>query len=51
MSDKARADRQAVEALLDQGVSRAEAVAQFDTDENFQAWYDQLVEDLTAAIS
>lgn len=38
MDEWARADRAAVKALMDQGMSRAEAVALYDTDENFDNW-------------
>ncbi len=40
MSDKAAADRAEIDALMAQGVSREEAIARFDTDDNFRAWYD-----------
>lgn len=39
MTDKAVADREAVVQLIAGGASHADAVAQFDTDENFTAWY------------
>ena len=50
MQDKADADLKAVKELMGQGISRQEAVARFDTDENFKAWYDEFVAALTAAV-
>lgn len=38
MDEKAKEDRAAVKALMDQGISRAEAVARYNTDENFSSW-------------
>lgn len=38
LRDKAAADRAAVLELMAAGTPRAEAVAQYNTDENFQAW-------------
>lgn len=39
MSDKAAADRAEILSLMEEGMSREEAVARYDTDENFQQWY------------
>ena len=44
MSDKAREDRAQVLTLLKQ-------VAAFDTEENFEQWYQQLEESLQAALA
>lgn len=49
MSEKADIDRQAILALTAQGTSLADAVARYDTDTNFQGWFDQLKADLSAA--
>lgn len=49
LPDKAKADRSAVEALIAGGMSRAEAVAGYDTDENFEAWYQAFRQALEAA--
>ncbi len=38
MVEWAKADRAAIKALMADGVPRAEAVAQYDTDENFERW-------------
>lgn len=46
LPDKAAADRDSVTALIAGGMSRKDAVARFDTDENFEAWYKELVEKL-----
>ena len=50
MSDKEREDRAQVLTLLEQGESYENAVAAFDTDENFEQWYQQLEESLQAAL-
>lgn len=39
MPDKAAADREAFVALLAAGTPYADALARFDTDESFEAWY------------
>lgn len=41
MQEKAEADRAEVEADIASGKSLAEAVAQYDTDENFRSWYEE----------
>lgn len=41
---KAEEDRARVNELVGQGLSRSEAAGQFDTDENFEAWYQSLTE-------
>lgn len=41
MRERAVADRAAVLELMAQGTSREEAVAQYDTDENFNAWLEE----------
>ncbi len=46
MTEKAQADRDAVDAAVAAGANRAEAAAAYDTDENFEAWYAQLVSTL-----
>lgn len=50
MKDRASADREAVLALIAGGTSRADAVAQYDTDENFQAWLSEFSAALRAAV-
>lgn len=47
MQEKAETDRAAVEAEIAAGKSREEAAAQYDTDENFRSWY----EEMTAALA
>lgn len=39
MSDKAAADRTEIEAAMAAGTSKAEAVGQYDTEDNFKQWY------------
>ena len=41
MVEKARADREAFLALTAEGMPHEEAAAQFVTDENFEAWYEE----------
>lgn len=50
MSDKAVEDREAVEADIAAGTSREEAVAKYDTDENFKAWYQNTKEKLEQTV-
>lgn len=51
MKDKAARDRAEVEALMASGLSREEAVAQYDTDENFQAWFQSFRQALESAVA
>ncbi|MDE7279136.1 MAG: extracellular solute-binding protein, partial [Oscillospiraceae bacterium] len=51
LADKAAADRTAVAGLTAGGTSLEEAVAQYNTDENFSEWYAQLKADIDAAVS
>lgn len=48
LSDKAEADRAAVEEAMAAGSSREEALAQYLTDENFESWYNGFVDALNA---
>lgn len=50
LSDKAKEDRQAVVDLIAAGSSRQDAVSRYDTDENFQAWFQGLKQQLEAAV-
>lgn len=40
MAEKAREDRQKVSALMEEGISREEALSVFLTEENFNSWYE-----------
>ena len=51
MVEKARADREAFLALTAGGMSHREAAAQFVTDENFEAWYEDARAALEACIA
>lgn len=51
LQSKALADRESVLALIETGVSHAEAVAQFNTDDNFEKWLVDLTQKLNEAIS
>ena len=46
LSDKATADKAAIDEAVAGGASRAEAVADYVTDEAFDAWYEALVQTL-----
>lgn len=46
LSDKAQADYETIRTAISNGMSRADAVAKFDTDENFSSW----VSELTSAL-
>lgn len=50
LSDKAAADREEVLELIQGGQSRAEAVSRFDTDENFETWYQEMLTSLSALV-
>lgn len=50
LADKAAADRARVVEAISAGASREEAVAPFDTDENFEAWLEGFTAELTASI-
>ncbi len=51
MSDLAAQDRAVVEERLAAGQSLEEAVAEFSTDEYFDAWYEETLEQLKACES
>lgn len=50
MSDKAAEDRALIEEEIASGTSRQEAVEKYDTDENFQKWYEAVKKELEALI-
>lgn len=50
LNDAAVADRAAVLEKMQQGLSRQEAVAEFDTDERFEHWFKELSDTLYAAV-
>ena len=49
LSDKAAEDKAAVDQAVAAGTPRAQAAAQYTTDENFDQWYDQFCQDLETA--
>ncbi|MEG1633372.1 MAG: extracellular solute-binding protein [Oscillospiraceae bacterium] len=51
LSDFLAADIEAVKALVDGGMSRAEAIAEFTTDQNFETWYGGFTAALQASIA
>lgn len=48
LSDKAKEDKQAIDALIKNGTDREEAIAKYNTQENFEAWLSQLTKELEA---
>lgn len=48
LSDKAVADREAVVGRMAQGMSMEESVAEFELDDNFDAWYEETLQSLQA---
>ena len=46
LADKAKADKDAMDAAIAAGESREEALAQYLTDENFQSWYTEFCHSL-----
>lgn len=51
LSDFLAKDLDAVNALVNGGLSRPEAAAQFATDENFETWYSEFTQSLQDAVS
>lgn len=48
LSDKAAADREIVVDKMAQGLSMEESVAEFELDDNFDAWYEETLQSLQA---
>ena len=46
LSDKAAADRETVVSRMAQGLSMEESVAEFELDDNFDAWYEEMLQRL-----
>lgn len=51
LSDKASADRVAIDEQIKAGENREEVIAQYDTDENFSDWYKETKENLEQIVS
>ena len=51
MKSKSESDRAELLALLDNGLSHAEAIAQLDTEENFETWYQAFAAALEGAVT
>lgn len=50
LTDRINGDLAAIEAKMASGMSRSEAVAQYDTDENFSAWFGSFCAELEEAV-
>lgn len=50
LTDKAAEDREQVKTAIQSGMSREEAAAQYETDENFDQWYEQTKETLESLV-
>lgn len=48
LSDKAAADRETVVGRMAQGMTMEESVAEFELDDNFDAWYEETLQSLQA---
>lgn len=48
LSEKAAADREIVVDRIAQGLSMEEAAAEFELDDNFDAWYEETLQSLQA---
>ena len=48
MTDRAAEDRRQIDALAEGGMDRDQAVAQFDTDDNFDNWYEETYDKLSS---
>lgn len=46
LEDKAKSNRKSIEKMMEKGISREEAIAEYDTEENFEKWY----QTITAAV-
>lgn len=46
LSEKAKADKQAIDKAVKNGISREEAIASYITEEAFESWYNELVQTL-----
>lgn len=51
LSDKAKADKEALDAAIAGGESKEDALAQYLTDENFESWYQEFCDGLNAAVA
>ena len=51
LSDKVKADKEAVEQEVASGTSREEAVAPYITDEAFDEWYDSFCQALNDSVA
>lgn len=49
LADKAEADKASVHAAMTEGISREAALSEYLTDENFENWYKEFCDELTAA--
>lgn len=49
LADRVEADRASAEAAVKAGISREEALSRYLTDENFESWYKEFCDELTAA--
>ena len=50
LSDKAAADREIVVSKMAQGLGMEESVAEFELDDNFDAWYEETLQSLQAFV-
>ena len=50
LADRAKADRTEILALVGRGIPLEEAVAQYETDQNFENWYQEFVDKVQAGI-
>ena len=46
MKDKAIEDKKAIETAVASGLSKEDAVGEYDTEENFTLWYESLLSDI-----
>lgn len=49
LSDKAAADKDMIDELVEEGMERSEAIALYDSDEEFDKWYEAFVDALSEA--
>ena len=46
LADKAKEDKKAIDTAIASGSSREDAIQEYDTEENFNLWYDSLLAEL-----
>lgn len=51
LQDKALSDRYKIETAMASGVSREDAIAEYDNDENFEQYYETILQEINYLLS